>query len=213
MYICSEDKDTILVAETCGKYWDRYPRKREQLIKEVKVYKDLKKGSEVMLPVKKNGVMTWALGTVSFLYEDGSISVMEYYTNPGRTGGTLSYTYPYANIARKDAIPASADNLVCAKDAFEISYGPTNSRKYTFEKGEALTVKEIFNNGMMSVSYIGFMKNFFSYGKDSKLPVPQDKVGPCAPSEIAVDDSKREAKPAAEIAPSATSQRSFNIDR
>ncbi len=196
MSICSEDKDTFYVAEACGKYWEKYPRKRDQLAKLLTEYKDVKKGDEVMLPVKKEGVMTWAIGTVSFIYEDGAISVMEYYTNPGPTGGTLTWTMDYKLIAQKNIGVLSTEKEVCVKEAFDIFYGPTNKRKYSFEKDEKLTVHQSYSNAMMTVSYQGFMKNFFSYGKDSKLPIEQSKVEICKPEQAdsTVDDGKREKK-------------------
>lgn len=200
MYVCSEEKGLLMVAESCGKYWDRYTRKREELALLQTEYKEIKKGQKVMIPVKKDGEMTWTLGTVSFIYEDGQITVMEYYTNPGPTGGTTSWTMSYDYIAKAKEAPLSAEKEVCAKEDFEVGYGPANKRKYTFEKGQKLTAHEFFNNGMVAVSYQGFMKNFFSYGTDSKIPIPQNKIEACASEEksLAVDDGKRVQKPAVE---------------
>lgn len=196
VYVCSQENSVLMVAESCGKYWDKYPRKREELAKEVEEYKGLKKYSKVMIPVKKEGEVKWTLGTVSFLYENGSMSVSESYTNPGPTGGSLNWTMPYKYLSKiTEDSPFKDFSEVCAKEDFEVMYGPTDKRSYKIEKGEKLTIKEVFDNGLMSVSYQGFFKNFFSYGTDNKIPIPQIKVEAC--SEVGTNtviDSTRSSK-------------------
>lgn len=196
VHVCKSEGDTLFVAESCGKYWDKYPRKRQELVKQITEYKNLKRYDEVMIPVKKDGEMKWALGTVSFLYEDGSITVSEMYSKPGPTPGSMNWTIPYEYISKqKSGTLLSEVGEVCAKEDFEILYGPAHKTSFKFQKGEKLKVREVFENGLVSVSYDGFFKNFFSYGKDNKLPVPQNKVEVCPASADLVHDGPRALKP------------------
>lgn len=195
--VCSEEKGIFYVAGACGKYWKKSPRKREEIVAEVSTYKDIKRGSDVMIAVRKNGVAKWILGKVSFMYEDGSINVMEYYTNFGPTGGTTTWTIPYDRISKiNPAAPMSSEKELCAKEDFEITYGQMDNRTYKFEKGERLTAHETYANNMIGVSFQGFAKNLFSYGMNNKLPVALNKLEVCPKDAVAVDDSKREAKDA-----------------
>ncbi len=194
--VCSEENGMVYVAGACGKYWKKIPRKRDEVEAEVPTYKDLKRGSDVMIAVRKNGVAKWILGKVSFMYEDGSISVMEYYTNFGPTGGTTTWTIPYDRISKiNPTAPMSSEKELCVKEDFEIMYGQNDNRTYKFEKGEKLVAHETYANNMIGVSYQGFAKNFFSYGMNNKLPVALNKLEVCPKDDVAVHDGKREAKP------------------
>lgn len=198
VYVCSEENGALMVGESCGKFWEKFPRKREEIVKEVKEYKELKKYDKVMIPIKKNGEVKWTLATVAFMYEDGTIQAFERYTNPGPSGGAIHYALPYSSVSKVKTDSAFKDlTEVCVKEDFEILFSPSDKKSYKFEKGEKLDVKQVFENGMMAVSYQGFFKNFFSYGSDNKLPIDSSKVEAC--SEVgtnSVDDSKRDIKPA-----------------
>lgn len=196
VYVCSKEGEVLSVGESCGKYWEKFPRKRTDLIKQIDTYKDLKRYDPVMIAVKKKGEAKWVLADVQWMYEDGSISTSERYTNPGPTPGSMGRTFNYQYITRQDPTsPFAGMKEVCAKEDFEVLYGPGHDKVYKIEKGEKLDVKAVFSNGYMSVSFQGFMKNFFSYGMDNKLPVPQNKVEACADETIFIHDAPRALKP------------------
>lgn len=194
MHVCKTEGETHYVAETCGKYWEKAPRKRSELIKQVEEYKDLKRYDPVMIYVMRDGEPKWVMGTVNFMYEDGSISVMEYYSHHGYNTGTLNWTVPYSNISKKVNTPEASSSEVCAKEDIEIIVGHNNEKKYKISKGEKLEVKEVYANGIMSVKLDGFLVNLWRYGHNNKLPIANNKVEAC-PQTIAVNDGPRMLKP------------------
>jgi len=195
MHVCSTEGDTHYVAESCGKYWDKIPRKRNELVKQIEEYKDLKRYDPVMIYVMREGEPKWVMGTVNYMYEDGSINVMEYYSHHGLNSGTLNWDVPYTSVSKKVSSPAEgATSEVCAKEDMEIVVGHYNEKKYKISKGEKLEVKEVYANGFTSVKLDGFFVNLWRYGHNNKLPVASDKVETC-PQTIVVNDGPRMLKP------------------
>lgn len=194
MHVCSTEGDTHYVAESCGKFWDKVPRKRNELVKQLEEYKELKRNDPVMIYIVRDGEPKWVMGTVNFMYEDGSISVMEFYSHHGYNTGTLNWTVPYSNISKQVSSPVEGASEVCAKEDFEIVVGHNNEKKYKILKGEKLEVKEVYANGIMSVKLDGFFVNLWRYGHNNKLPIAADKVEAC-PQTIAVNDGPRMLKP------------------
>lgn len=193
--VCKNDGETYWVGRECGKYWEKVPRKRSEIARQVKEYKDLKRDDKVMIYVMREGTPKWVLGTVSFMYEDGTINVMEYYSHHGFNSGTVNWQVPYSNISHIESTPAEGAGFMCAKEEIEVVVGHYNEKKYKIEKGEKVEVKEVFKNGIASVKLDGIFINLVRYGHNNKLPVALNKLEICPPATIAIDDSARTLKP------------------
>jgi hypothetical protein len=196
--ICGQEGDTLIVKEACGKYWDKIPRTRDQLAKQLTEYKNLKRGSVVMMKVKKSdGEIYWILGAVSFMYENGRVDVMEYYDKRfGFTVGTQTWPMDYTNISTGKT---NESKSMCAKEDFEISYDYDNGRKFIFKKGDQVTMNQVFDNGFASITLTSKVDNFFRYGLNNQLPVSMDKLVQCesdtpSVSNANVSDEARKAK-------------------
>lgn len=194
LHICEKEGDALVVKEACGKYWDKFPRVRTDLAKQVNSYKDLTKNSTVMIKVKKSdGEFYWILGTVSFMYENGRVDVMEYYDKRfGYNVGTTTWHTSYDIISK-----AKTNGLkkICAKEDFEINYDYDNGRKFTFKKGDELILNQVYENNIASITLNNKMENFFRYGHNNQLPVSMDKLMPCeATVNISIDDTTRGSK-------------------
>jgi hypothetical protein len=192
--VCKVEGETYYVAESCGKHWEKAPRKRSEIAKQVKEYKDLKANDKVMIYIMRNGNPKWVLGTVSYMYEDGTISVMEYYSHHGFNSGTLNWQVPYSNISHVESTPSEGSGFMCAKEDIEVVVGHYNEKKYKIEKGEKVEVKEVFKNGIASVKLDGVLVNLVRYGHNNKLPVAKDKLEVC-PATVEVHDGPRSLKP------------------
>lgn len=139
MRVCEIKNGELVVKESCGKFWETFPRKREDLIKEVKTYKDLEERALVLVPVKnRNGDTKMALGKVSFMYENGQINVMEYYSKRfGYNPGTTNWKFDYRLIKKLDKNhPLLNHSELCAKEDTEINYNYNDNRKFSLKKGE-----------------------------------------------------------------------------
>jgi hypothetical protein len=214
VHVCSQDKDTYWVAESCGKHWEKTPRKREEIIKEVATFQELKKGSKVMVKVKKGQSTEWIIGTVSFLYENGEISVMEYYSNWGYNPGTKSRIYKYSEISKAiDLSDYKSNEEMCVVEKIELNYSYDNDKKFIFEIGDKLILKSVMSNQQAIVS----LKDewFLSrYGTDNTIPVPLNKIQPCSlinPERgLQVNNVKRNSK---ESSDSSEEKESNNTDK
>ncbi len=196
LYVCETNGDELITKESCGKYWDKYPRKREDLIKEVKAYKDINKYDVVMIPIKdKNGDTKMILGKVSWMYENGRISVMEYYTKRfGYSPGTTHWTIDYSGVTKlNDSHPLAKQAEMCAKEDTDIIYNYDDKRKFSLKKGEKVAMKGIFDNGTAAISLYNIGDNFLGYGLDNKLPISLSKLEVCESDKdkMVVDDSSR----------------------
>lgn len=195
-HVCgSTENGKLLVARYCGKYEKKVTRLRTDLNKIVKEYKDLKDSDRVMLLVEKTNdnkekEPRWILGTISTLYEDGAVDVMEYSSHHGFNPGTALWSANYVHLSK---VTETADRAVCAKEDMVIVDGNYNEKKYNISKGEKLTIKETFENGYVAVRLDGFLINLKRYGHDNKLPVLASKVGPCS-EDLAVNDGNRSMK-------------------
>lgn len=199
VHVCGSDANgKLLVSRYCGKYDKKVTRDRADLNKMVTEYKDLKDSDRVMMVVEKfndnkEKEPRWILGTISTLYEDGSVGVMEYSSHHGVNPGTAHWNANYVHLAK---VTETADKAVCAKEDMVIVDGNYNEKKYNISKGEKLTIKETFNNGYVAVRLDGFFINLKRYGHDNKLPVLASKVGPCS-EDLAVNDGNRSMKDSA----------------
>jgi hypothetical protein len=202
LHICEKVGEELIVKEACGKHWEKFPRKREDLIKQVKEYKELKKNSLVMMQVKKSdGELHWVLGRVSFMYEDGRVDVMEYYSKRfGYNTGTLNWQTNYNALSKSKNTSESSDKkLICVKEDFDLFYSQDNSRKFSFKKGEQLVINNIFENNIASVSLQNKWDNFYEYGMNNQLPVEMTKLIECEnetgdKAKVSVVDDARNSK-------------------
>jgi hypothetical protein len=180
--VCETINDELVVKESCGKYWEKFPRKREELIKEVKDYKDLQEKAIVMIPIKnKKGDIKMVLGRVSFMYENGRIDVMEYYSKRfGFSPGTTNWNIGYNGITKLDKTHQLLSHKeLCAKEDTEITYNYDDEKKFTIKKGERVILKGIFENGIAMISLNSISDNFLGYGLDNQLPISLSKVEAC----------------------------------
>lgn len=205
LYVCETNGDELIAKESCGKFWDKFPRKREDLIKEVSTYKDLNKHDLVMITIKDhNGNPKTIIGKISWMYENGRIDVMEYYTQRfGYNPGTTHWSIDYRGVTKlNDKHPLAKHAELCAKEDTEITYNYNNKRKFSIKKGEKVALKGIFDNGTAAVSLYNIGDNFLGYGMDNKLPLSLDKLEVCESEKtgLAIDDSSRsQTKPEAAV--------------
>lgn len=205
LYVCETNGDELIAKESCGKYWEKFPRKREDLIKEVKTYKELNKNDLVMITIKdRNGNPKNIIGKISWMYENGRIDVMEYYSQRfGYSPGTTHWSIDYKGVTKLNSQhPLAKHAELCAKEDTEIIYNFNDKRKFSLKKGEKVALKGIFDNGTAAISLYNIADNFLGYGMDNKLPLSLEKLEVCEDNKaaMAIDDSSRShTKPEATV--------------
>lgn len=185
VYVCSEDSDVLNVAESCGRFWDKTPRKRSDLIEMLDEYKGIKKNDFVMGVSTRNNKPVWILAMVGQPYEDGSVELLEFYDGRGFNPGTRAKMNSFAQlstaVSEKGGFKAGSE--LCAKEKIEIKQGFQDEQSYSIEPGERVEVKRVFSNGFAAVAYKSVMRkilNLAAYGVSNQLPVPLNKLEICA---------------------------------
>lgn len=199
--VCSQEGGKLVVKESCGKFWETFPnRTRADLNKEVKTYEGLKRWDTVMIPVKdNNGDVKMVLGKVGFMYEDGTLSVSEFYSKRlGYNPGTTNWTINYKNITKLNtAHPLTQYKSLCAKEATEFSYNWDGKRTFSLKKGEKVNLNGVFDNNTAMISLNQFGENFWGYGLNNQLPLSLDKLEVCEDERIVNDTSRTNVKESA----------------
>lgn len=184
VYICSEENGVQMVAESCGRFWDKTPRKRAELIEMLDEYKGVKKNDYVMGVSTRNAKAVWILAPVGQLYEDGSVELLEYYDGRGYNPGTRAKMNAFAQlslgVSEKHGLKAGSE--VCAKEKITIVQGFNDEQTYSIEAGERVELKHVFANGYGAITYKSVLRkilNLAAYGTSNKLPVPLQKLEIC----------------------------------
>lgn len=194
--ICEAKNSGLVVKEECGKNWESFPRKREELYKDVDTYKDLAKNDLVLFPVKnKDGTIKMHFGEVANLYENGSLHVFQ--TESKKTGfskGATHYDFDYSyaiKINKKHPLLAHA--YLCAKEDTKIPYSYNEDHSYSVKKGEKVSLKGIFENQTAVISLGSSWDNFWGYGLNHQLTVDLSQLEVCESDKesVSTDDTSR----------------------
>jgi hypothetical protein len=194
--ICEVKNSELVVKEECGKYWESFPRKREELYKEVDTYKDFTKNELVLFPVKnKDGTTQIHFGQVANLYENGLMHVFQ--SESKKTGfskGAEHYDFDYRYAIKLDKLhPLLAHAYLCAKEDTKIPYSYNEDHSYSVKKGEKVALKGIFENQTAVISLGSSWDNFWGYGNNNQLTVGLSQLEVCESDKesVSTDNTSR----------------------
>ncbi|MBC7712494.1 MAG: hypothetical protein H7177_04120 [Rhizobacter sp.] len=194
--ICEGKDSDLVVKEECGKSWQAFPRKREELAREVDTNKGIAKHDLVLFPVmQKDKTIKIEFGQAANIYENGSVHVFQ--SESQKTGfskGATHYTFDSSYIIKLDKKhPLLSHASLCAKDDTEIQYSYNTGHSFSLKKGEKVALKGIFENQTAVISINGIWNNLLGYGLNNQLTVDLTKLEVCEDDKQApsVDDTSR----------------------
>ena len=208
--VCEVKGTELVVKEVCGKHWETFPRKREELYREVKTYNEISKGDLGLFPVKqKDGTIQIHFGKVETLYENGQVHVMQ--SESKKTGfskGATHFNFDSRLLVKLDKKhPLLSYSFMCAKEDTKITYSYNEGHTYSVKKGEKVALKGIFDNQTAVISLDNAWNNFWGYGLNNQLTVDLAKLEICEDdkkSALVDDTSRASTKEAAAIEDSST---------
>lgn len=194
--VCEVNGNDLVVKEQCGKFWEAFPRKREEIFREVNTFKDINKEDLALFPIReKDGSVKMYFGVVANLYENGRVHMLQSETKKtGFSKGATHFDFDSKFLVKLDKKhPLLANEKLCAKEDMDIVYSYNESHKYSVKKGESVILKGIFENQTAVISLESKWNNFWGYGLNNQLTVDLAKLEVCEGDKksVVVDDTSR----------------------